>query len=230
MSSIAENLEHVRSEMAAACARAGVSEDSVTLVAVSKTVSADKVREAYDAGQRQFGENRVQEWRQKAQELPDDIDWNIIGHLQTNKAKYILVPENLLLQSLDRMELARELEKLCERKDTHINALIQLNLSREDTKSGLFAEDLPRFLEEVSECTRVRLCGLMTIGPNTDDERSIRDVFAEARRLYDELSPAMPDFRYLSMGMSHDYELAIREGSNMIRVGTAIFGTRNYAV
>lgn len=230
MASIAENLQRVRGNVADACAAAGVPDDSVTLVAVSKTVGVEAIREAYDAGQRQFGENRVQDWRCKSEELPSDIVWNIIGHLQTNKAKYILVRENLLLQSLDRMDLARELQRLCERDDKHIDTLIQLNLSREDTKSGLYAEDLPRFLDDVASCPRVHLRGMMTIGPNTDDRDRIREVFAEARTIYDRLSPVMPHFHYLSMGMSHDYDLAILEGSNMIRVGTAIFGARHYTV
>lgn len=230
MATIAENLSEVHAQMDEACARAGTRAEDVTLIAVSKTVDTSVIREAYDAGQRAFGENRIQEWRRKTEELPDDIKWNIIGHLQTNKAKYIIVPENLLLQSVDRLELMDELEKLCERNDAHIDALVQLNLSREDTKSGLYEEDLPEFLEKAAEKPRVHLQGLMTIGPNTDDERRIREVFAQARKIYDDLKPVMPEFRWLSMGMSHDFKLAILEGSNMIRVGTAIFGERNHAV
>lgn len=230
MPSIAENLERVREDVANACVACGRPADSVTLVAVSKTVSAAAVREAYDAGQREFGENRIQEWREKADELPDDISWNIIGHLQTNKAKYIIGRDNLLLQSLDRIDLVRTLERLCVRDNTTVAGLVQLNLSREDSKSGLYAEDVPGFLEEAASCPHVRLLGLMTIGPNTHDERLIRKVFAQAKKIYDELQPIMTDFCCLSMGMSNDFELAIQEGSTMVRVGTAIFGARTYPI
>ena len=227
MGSVADNLKRVRDSIAETCIASGRPVDSVDLIAVSKTVDVAAIREAYAAGQRAFGENRIQEWRRKTAELPEDVQWNIIGHLQTNKAKYIIKTDTVLLQSLDRIDLVRDLESLCERHDRVISALVQLNLSREATKSGLYPEDLPRFLDEAANCPRVHLCGLMTIGPNTDNETRIREVFSQAKRIYDDLSLVMPNFCCLSMGMSHDYRLAIWEGSTMVRVGTAIFGARS---
>lgn len=228
--SIAENLEKVRAQIADSCEQAGVPADSVTLVAVSKTVGDEAIMQAYDAGQRYFGENRVQEYVRKAEALPKDIRWNLIGHLQTNKVKYIIGPNIFLLQSLDRMELAEMLEKYCALRDVRLRVLIQVNLSREETKSGVLKEDLAEFLGNLSACSHLELKGLMTIGPHTEDEKAIRCVFAEAKTLFDRLACQVPSFEYLSMGMSDDFELAILEGSNMVRVGTSIFGARNYSV
>lgn len=227
--SIAENLQRVKEEIAASCHQAGVDADTVTLIAVSKTVGADKIREAYDAGQRDFGENRVQEFLEKSAELPADIRWNLIGHLQTNKVKFIIGPEIFLLQSLDRLELAKDLEKYCARRNVRLRVLVQVNLSREETKSGVLKEDLAEFMGEVAACEHLDLKGLMTIGPHTDDEKAIRTVFAEAKVLFDRLACQIPGFEYLSMGMSDDFGLAILEGSNMVRIGTSIFGARNYS-
>ena len=227
--SIAENLERVRERMAASCEKAGVPAGSVTLVAVSKTVGNEAIMEAYEAGQRDFGENRVQEYVRKAESLPADIRWNLIGHLQTNKAKYIIGPDIYLLQSLDRLELAEVLEKYCAARDVRLRVLVQVNLSREETKSGVYKEDLAEFLGDLSAYSHLDLKGLMTIGPHTDDEKAIRAVFAEAKALFDRLACQVPSFEFLSMGMSSDYELAILEGSNMVRVGTSIFGARNYS-
>lgn len=227
--SIASNLERVREKIANSCLRAGVPEDSVTLVAVSKTVGDRAIMEAYEAGQRDFGENRVQEYLKKAAALPSDIRWNIIGHLQTNKVKYIIGPDIFLLQSLDRLELAKVLEKYCAERNVNLRVLIQVNLSREETKSGVYKEDLSELLGDLSACSHLELKGLMTIGPHTDDEKAIRAVFAEAKALFDQLACQVPSFEYLSMGMSDDFELAILEGSNMVRVGTSIFGARNYS-
>ena len=227
--SVAGNLARVREQIADSCRRAGVKEDSVTLIAVSKTVGDEAIMEAYNAGQRQFGENRVQEYLRKAEALPDDIEWNLIGHLQTNKAKYIIGPDIFLLQSLDRLELAKTLEKYCALRDVNLRVLIQVNLSREESKSGVFKEDLAEFLGDLTACSHLEIKGLMTIGPHTDDEKAIRAVFAEAKALFDRLACQIPDFEYLSMGMSNDFELAILEGSNMVRVGTSIFGARNYS-
>lgn len=228
--SVAENLQRVREQIENSCAKAGVPAGSVTLVAVSKTVGVEAIREAYDAGQRDFGENRVQEYVEKAAQLPADIRWNLIGHLQTNKVKFIIGPDIFLLQSVDRLELAKDLEKYCARRDTRLRILVQVNLSREETKSGVLKENLAEFIGEVAALAHLDLRGLMTIGPHTDNEKAIRSVFAEAKVLFDRLASQIPGFEYLSMGMSDDFGLAILEGSNMVRVGTSIFGMRNYSV
>ncbi len=226
--SIRENIERVRSQIEDCCAKAGIDPAAVRLVGVSKTVDAAAVQEAYDAGLLMFGENRVQEFLKKSEKLPRDIKWNLIGQLQTNKVKYIINQSIFLLHSLDRIALAEELQRQCEKNDTRIDALIQMNLSREETKAGLYEEDLNAFLDATVAFDRVRLRGMMTIGPNTEDETAIRRVFARAKAIYDCLVPQFSGFDYLSMGMSHDFLPAIQEGSNMVRVGTAVFGARDY--
>ncbi len=228
--SVAENLGRVQEKIAAAARRAGVKPSEVHLIAVSKTVDADTVKEAYDAGMRAFGENRVQELLKKSEILPEDIRWNLIGQLQTNKVKYIIDDRVFLIHSLDRFSLAQELQKECEKKDARVDALVQVNVSKEDTKSGLFLEDMDAFLESIAEFDRITLKGIMTIAPYTDDRVYLRKLFAQAKAVYDFRKKQYPAFEYLSMGMSNDYEDAILEGANMVRVGTAIFGDRIYNI
>jgi len=224
--SIARNIEEVYEQIGNYCHKAGIDPSGVELVAVSKTVGGDKVQEAYDAGMRMFGENRVQEFVAKSAALPGDIKWNLIGQLQTNKVKYIINQGVYLLHSLDRMALAEALEKQCEKCGTHIDALIQVNLTKENTKSGLYEEELDGFLEDISHMERLRIKGIMTIGPTFGGESETRGVFARAKRLFDRLKNDIPGAEYLSMGMTGDFGWAILEGSNMVRVGTAIFGER----
>jgi len=226
--SIKDNVKLVMDEISGYCKRAGVSETEVELVAVSKTVGADKIQEAYDAGLRMFGENRVQEFVKKSEELPKEIKWNLIGQLQTNKVKYIINKGIFLLHSLDRTVLAQALQKRCEMDDMCIDVLVQVNLTKEDTKSGIGENGVGGFLEELEKLDRINVKGLMTIGPTFGNEKEIREVFARAKKIYDNMKGQLPDIKYLSMGMSHDFGWAILEGSNMVRVGTAIFGSRNY--
>ncbi|WP_302761365.1 YggS family pyridoxal phosphate-dependent enzyme [Christensenella hongkongensis] len=225
---LVENIKIVEDKIARAAEKAGVNPDGIELVAVSKTVNADVVKEAYDAGLRTFGENRVQELLKKEEILPHDIKWNLIGQLQTNKVKYIMENKVFLVHSLDRFSLAQELQKECVKKDVSVDALMQVNIAKEDTKSGLFLEDVDPFLESIAGFDRIRLKGVMTIAPYTDDHAYLRGVFAQAKSLFDSLKNQYPAFEYLSMGMSNDYEDAILEGANMVRVGTAIFGDRIY--
>jgi pyridoxal phosphate enzyme (YggS family) len=226
MEDVRRNIEAVREKIAAYAARAGVRPDSVELVAVSKTMPAERVREAYGAGLRVFGENRVQEFLEKREILAKDIKWNLIGRLQTNKVKYIIDKKIFMLHALDRASLAETLQKQCAAKGVWIDALIQLNLSREETKAGLYAGEVDEFMDLLSGMDRIRLRGVMTIGPNTDDESRVRAVFAQARDIYGRLAAQVRGFDYLSMGMTHDFGWAILEGSNMVRVGAAIFGQR----
>lgn len=223
---IAENIAGVRERIAGYCEKAGVAAGSVALVAVSKTMGEDRIREAYDAGLRVFGENRVQEWKEKSGNLPADIKWNLIGRLQTNKVKYIINKGVYLLHALDRLSLAEELQKQCERHDTAIDTLVQLNLAKEDTKAGIYEEELDGFLEAAARMDRVRIKGVMTIGPLGGGERETRSVFAQAKRIYDRMRARDPGVEHLSMGMTGDFGWAILEGSNMVRVGAAIFGER----
>ncbi len=228
MGSIAENVQRVLEDIDKSCSKAGIPAGSVELVAVSKTVDAAMVREAYDAGLRMFGENKVQEFVHKSDELPADIKWNIIGQLQTNKVKYIIDTKIYLLHSLDRESLAEKLQSHCESRGAFVDVLVQLNLSKEDTKAGVYADDVDAFIDMLQKKDRLRIKGIMTIGPNTDDESRVRSVFAQAKAIYDRLAGQIGGMKYLSMGMSQDYEAAILEGSNMVRIGTAVFGRRDY--
>ncbi len=228
MGSIAENVQRVLEDIEHSCARAGVPRESVELVAVSKTVGAEKICEAYEAGLRMFGENKVQEFVHKSEELPQDVRWNIIGQLQTNKVKYIIDRKIYLLHSLDRESLAEKLQSHCESRGALVDVLVQLNLSKEETKAGVYADDVDAFIDMLQKKDRLRIKGIMTIGPNTDDESRVRSVFAQAKAIYDRLAGQIDGIEHLSMGMSQDYEAAILEGSNMVRIGTAVFGRRDY--
>lgn len=225
---LSENIASVREKIASAAERAGRKAEDITLVAVSKTVGAEVVEAAYREGLRCFGENRVQEFVKKSEVLPRDIEWNLIGQLQTNKVKYIINDGVALLHSLDRFSLAQELQKECVKKDAYLDALIEVNIAKEESKSGLYLEQVDAFLDQIAGFDRIRLRGFMTVAPYTDDRAYLRKIFAQAKALYDAKKKDFPGFRYLSMGMSNDYEDAILEGSNMVRVGTAIFGSRIY--
>lgn len=226
--SITENIMRVRGQIDSFETKAGVPNGSVELIAVSKTMPADKIQEAYDAGQRSFGENRVQEFLSKQEELPKDIRWNLIGRLQTNKVKYIISKDVYLLHSLDRIDLAKVLQQKLDAQGARLDALVQLNLSREDTKSGIYEEDLDAFMQALAAFPAITVKGFMTIGPMVGGEKEIREVFRRAKGIYDRFAAQSAAFQYLSMGMSHDFEWAIMEGSNMVRVGSAVFGERDY--
>ncbi|NVJ26935.1 YggS family pyridoxal phosphate-dependent enzyme [Myxococcus sp. AM011] len=218
---LAERLEAVRARVAAACARAGRPVESVTLVAVSKLKPAAMIREAYAAGQRDFGENYAQELRDKAVELADleGLRWHAIGPLQTNKVKYVAKVASTF-HALDRLEVARELSKRREGAGP-LPCFVEVNVGGEATKSGLEPSALPDFLAQARELPGLRLVGLMSLPPPTDDEARARGYFQALRELA--RSHALPE---LSMGTTHDFELAIEAGATRVRVGTAIFGER----
>ena len=203
----------------------------IKLIAVSKTVDSNGVLEAYSSGQLEFGENKVQELIKKIDEINNnEIKFHMIGHLQTNKVKY-LIDKVELIQSLDRISLLKELEKRGKQNNYTFNCLIELNLGKEENKTGMHEEELENIIELIEECKFVKVKGLMTIAPFDLDLEEVRIYFKKLKRIYDEL--AEKEFNnitmeFLSMGMSHDYKVAIEEGSNMIRVGTSIFGERNY--
>ncbi len=226
---IEKNLAFVRKNMLELTSNMGLDSDYVTLVAVSKRFGVSSIEQAMACGQMDFGENRVQEFTEKTAQLPSKMKWHFIGHLQTNKVKYVL-DNTYLLHSLDRIGLAEEIDRQCKMKQTALDALIQVNISKEGTKSGIFKEEIDGFIEQLSRLENVKIKGLMTMAPFTDDEYVLRKTFSGLRELYDRLVDLdLPDnieMRYISMGMSNDYKLAIQEGSNMIRVGSAIFGDR----
>ncbi|MFY0530243.1 YggS family pyridoxal phosphate-dependent enzyme [Archangium gephyra] len=220
MSGIAERLADIRSRVAAACARAGREPGSVTLVAVSKLKPAALIREAYAAGQRDFGENYAQELRDKAAELVDleGLRWHAIGPLQTNKVKYV-ARAALSFHALDRLEVAQELSR--RRQDAPIPCYVEVNVGGEASKSGLAPEALGPFLEAVRALPGLRVEGLMSLPPPTEDEQVARGYFRTLRELARQHA-----LTGLSMGTTHDFELAIEEGATLVRVGTAIFGER----
>jgi pyridoxal phosphate enzyme (YggS family) len=226
--SINHNLEIVRESVDRAADRAGRNPSDIALMAVSKTKPVEMIREAYEAGQRLFGENRVAEAAEKFAELPSDAEVHLIGHLQKNKAKQAVGTFDCL-QSLDSEALADRLIRYCKESDATLRVLLQLKTADEGGKTGLETEDaLVELAGKLREQDGLEVNGLMTIAPFTDDERTVREAFARCRRLQERLVTLYPDQDYstLSMGMSSDYEWAVMEGSTLLRVGSAIFGSR----
>ena len=195
----------------------------VSLVAVSKTKPISDLLEAYQAGQRIFGENKIQEMVSKWEQLPKDIQWHMIGHVQTNKVKY-MAPFVHTIHAVDRIKLLKEIQKQAEKNERIINCLIQIRIAEEDTKFGLAASELDAMLEAAASCSHVKIKGLMGMATFTSDTDQIQTEFQKLAQLYQKNS----EFEILSMGMSGDYPIAIEAGSNMIRVGSKLFGERNY--
>lgn len=219
LNSIRENIENVRHTLL----------EGVTLIAVSKTKSPEEIMEAYEMGIRDFGENKVQEIEAKYDVLPKDIRWHLIGHLQTNKVRKVLGKTHLI-QSLDRSSLAAEIHKRAEKMNLTVDTLIEINIGEEPQKAGILLKDLPGFLDELKNLNRIHVKGLMAIIPQGTPEEN-RQYFRKMKEVFMELKQHEKEhFRMeiLSMGMSSDYETAMQEGSTMIRVGTGIFGSRNY--
>jgi len=225
---IADHCRLLRERIAAATRAAGRPEGAVQLVAVTKTVTPELVRAAWAAGLQAFGENRAQELRRKVEALHDlNISWHFIGHLQTNKVRFV-VPAATLIHSLDRVELAEQIAARVPPETTQ-SVLVQVNTTGEDTKSGVPPERLTQLLDEIARWPQLAVRGLMTIGPFTEDRDAVRRAFAalrEAAQRERRIARPNADLRELSMGMSGDYEIAIAEGATIIRVGTAIFGER----
>lgn len=206
---------------------------NVTLVAVSKTKPVEDIKEMYDLGQRDFGENYVQELSDKASQLPEDIRWHFIGHLQSNKVKYI-APFVHLIHGVDSMKLLIEINKQAAKNNRIIECLLQIYIAQEETKFGLDEQELNSLLQEFSTSgmTNVRIRGLMGMASFTDDMNKVRSEFRYLKTLFDKHAESqIPDlkFRILSMGMSSDYKIAIEEGSNLIRIGSLLFGERKYS-
>lgn len=204
-----------------------------TLVAVSKTHPVQKIQTVYDLGHRDFGENKVQELMEKVGDLPDDIRWHMIGHLQSNKVKY-LAPFVHLIHSLDRLSLAKEINKEGRKADRVISVLLQIKIAKEDTKFGLDPESIEGFMEKLNnrKYDFIKICGVMGMATFTNDEEQIRSEFLKLEDVFrfvkDKYFQDDPDFNIKSYGMSADYKIALDTGSNMVRVGSLIFGDRNY--
>jgi len=228
MSSIKENLERLRGEIADIAIRAGRSPEEIRLVGVTKRVSLDRIQEAVDAGLRTLGENRIQEAREKVAAITGDVSWHMIGHLQRNKVKTAAGLFDMI-QSVDSAELAAEIDRRSAQAGRNLDVLIEVKTAREETKFGVEACEAIDLIAKISELSNISVKGLMTIGTFTDDEGEVRRCFRELRELGQKAARfdiAGVEMRYLSMGMSSDFRVAIEEGSNMVRIGTAIFGAR----
>ena len=228
MTKVQENLEIVHRHICEACSAAGRKAEEVKLIAVSKTKPAELVREAYEAGQRLFGENRPQELRDKQPLLPDDTVWHMIGHLQRNKVKYV-VGHAAMIHSVDSIRLAEAISEEAVRKSLTVPVLVEVNMALEASKFGLRPEDTEEFIEAISRLPGIRVRGLMTIAPYTDDPETNRPYFRELRNLSIDINSKNidnVDMCELSMGMSGDYMTAVEEGATFVRVGTGIFGER----
>jgi hypothetical protein len=231
MTTIADNLARVREAIDAAARDAGRDGRDVRLIAVSKTQPLSAIREAVAAGQRAFGENQVQEAARKIPELAADTEWHLIGHLQTNKVKFVPALFHWV-HTLDSLTLAEKLSAAAQRQGREMHTLIQVNVADDPHKHGVSPEQLPRLLESLlqKQPPMLHLRGLMTIGPHTDEVASRRQCFAELRVLAERCRQefALREFTELSMGMSDDYPDAIREGATLVRLGSVIFGARHY--
>lgn len=222
---IKENLEKIRATMP----------EGITLVAVSKTKPISDLQEAYDAGQRTFGENYPQEMRDKHEVLPQDIQWHFIGHLQTNKIKYI-IPYVTLIHSIDTANLLEAVNKEAKKHERVVDCLLQFHIAQEETKFGLDLDEARQLLESETfkAMENVRICGVMGMATFTDDKTEVRKEFKHLKAIFDILKKEyfanQPQFKEISMGMSEDYLIAIEEGATMVRVGSKIFGARHYNV
>ncbi len=229
---IVENIEHVRENIEKACKKAGRSVDEVTLIAVSKTKPYTDIEEALKSGTLDYGENKVQEMCEKYEILPKNIRWHMIGHLQRNKVKY-LVGKTELIHSVDSIRLAEQIEKEYAKKGETANILIEVNMAQEESKFGITSQETEELIRKISTFEHIRIKGLMTIAPYTDNPETNRVYFRQMKKLSVDIRDKNIDnvsMDVLSMGMTGDYQVAIEEGSTMVRVGTGIFGERNYNI
>lgn len=229
--SIGGNIEYIKKVKDEAARRSGRTGDDVLLVAVTKLHSAEEINEAISCGITDIGENKVQEIVDKYERV-NPVRWHLIGHLQTNKVKYI-IDKVSMIHSVDSLKLAQEINKRAQQHDLTMDILIQVNSAMEESKFGITTEETGQMIEDIlNTCPNINIRGLMCIAPFEDDPEDAREYFAEVKKLYDEygrIEHPRLDFKYLSMGMSNDFEVAIEEGSNLIRVGTSIFGARDYS-
>ena len=224
-------LKEVEAKIQAACDRAGRKREEVTLIAVSKTKPIEMLQEAYDLGVRVFGENKVQEITAKYDALPDDIHWHMIGHLQRNKVKYI-VDKVALIHSVDSLRLAETIEHEAARHNVTVPVLIEVNVAQEESKFGLKTEEVLSLVESVAAFPHIHIEGLMTIAPYVEDPEENRGIFRQLKKLSVDIAAKNinnVNMSVLSMGMTGDYQVAVQEGATMVRVGTGIFGERDYS-
>ena len=229
---LVDKLNLVKKNIEDACNIAGRSPEEVTLIAVSKTKPIEMLKEAYDAGARVFGENKVQEIVDKYDQMPSDVQWHMIGHLQRNKVKYI-IDKVSMIHSVDSVRLAETIEKEAAKKNCVQDILVEVNVAQEESKFGLKVDEVIPFIEKISQFQHICVKGLMTIAPFVENPDDNRPVFANLHKLSVDIMNKNIDnvnVSILSMGMTNDYEVAIKEGATMVRVGTGIFGARNYQI
>jgi hypothetical protein len=229
--SIKDNIDDILKRVGNACKKAGRNPGDITVVAVSKTVDYQRAKEAVEAGINNLGENRVQELVKKYEDMKDtDAKWHMIGHLQKNKVKYI-IDKTVLIHSVESLELAEEINKRANKNNLIADILIELNIGEEESKFGITEERVYDFINSMDKFDNIRVLGLMTVAPFCENPEDARWVFKKMKNIYDKVSTMKlqnVQMKYLSMGMTNDFEIAIEEGSNIIRIGTAIFGARNY--
>ena len=229
---LATNLQEVEKKITEACKKAKRSREDITLIAVSKTKPVSMLQEVYDLGVRDFGENKVQELTDKVPNLPEDIRWHMIGHLQRNKVKQV-IDKTVLIHSVDSIRLAEAIEAEATKKDIIVHILLEVNVAEEDSKFGLKVAEVLPAIEQIAAMPHIRIEGLMTIAPFVENPEENRTVFARLQKLSVDIAKKNIDnvsVNILSMGMTNDYQVAIEEGATMIRVGTGIFGERDYQI
>lgn len=228
--SIQTNIEYIQELKGKAAVKSGRNPEDVLLIAVTKLHGPDEMNEAIDAGITDIGENKVQEIMDKYDRVKP-VRWHLIGHLQTNKVKYI-IDKVCMIHSVDSLKLAKEIDKRAAQHGLVMDILVQVNSAEEESKFGITTAETDQLIADIAkQCPNIRIKGLMCIAPFEDNPEDVRGYFAEVKKIYDKyvnVKTERLDFEYLSMGMTHDFEVAIEEGSNMIRVGTAIFGYRDY--
>lgn len=224
------NLQEIKENILIAAKKSGRDEKDIKLIAVTKTVDEDYMNQVIELGIEDIGENKVQEIQRKYDNIKESVKWHMIGHLQTNKVKYI-IDQVKLIHSLDRMSLAKEIQKRAKQSNKVMDVLIQVNIAEEESKFGLEKEKTIPFIESILKYENIKVRGLMTMAPYVENTEEVRGVFKELKNLSEEIKKKNyenVDMKYLSMGMTNDYEIAIEEGSTMVRIGTGIFGKRNY--
>ena len=229
---LTKNLQDVECKIQEACKKAGRAREEITLIAVSKTKPVSMLQDAYDLGIRNFGENKVQEMSEKYPQMPEDIKWHLIGHLQTNKVKQV-IDKATLIHSVDSVRLAEVIEKEAAKKDIIVNILIEVNVAEEESKFGMKVDDVLPAIETIATFPHIHIQGLMTIAPFVENPEENRSVFARLQKLSVDIRSKNIDnvsVDILSMGMTNDYQVAIEEGATMVRVGTGIFGAREYHI
>lgn len=229
---LSDNLHEVQENIRKACERSGRNPEDVTLIAVSKTKPVSDIEQIYAAGIREFGENKVQEMNDKQKVFPGDINWHMIGHLQRNKVKYI-VDNVAMIHSVDSVRLAEEISKEAVKKNVAVDILVEVNVAKEESKFGLYTEDVRQFVEQISKLPGINIKGLMTSAPFVDNPEDNRQYFKKLKDLSVDINAKNIDnvhMDFLSMGMTNDYVVAVEEGATHVRVGTAIFGHRDYNI